>query len=30
MDIKLNINDIDVKTLNNKVVDIELWCKQAV
>ena len=30
MEIKLTINDIDVKTLKNNVVDIELWCKQAV
>ena len=30
MEIKLTINDIDIKTLKNNLVDIELWCKQAV
>lgn len=30
MEIKLTINDTDIKTLNNNVVDIEHWCKKAV
>ena len=30
MEIKLTINDIDIKTLNNNVVNIELWCRKAV
>ena len=30
MEIKLTINDIDIKTLKNNIVDIELCCKQAV
>ena len=30
MEIKLTINDIDIKTLKNNLVDIELWCKKAL